>query len=438
MPPFVLNNKEGAIRSCRDWTCRPPRDRNEFVKKHPGFGYDRSMNRRSFVKASVGLPGLAAAEAAAAPLRSALKITGIETDVLRFPPSRIISDAIHDFGKERGGVVLRVRTNAGITGWAYTYFGTIAGGPRVVQTILEAEIGPALSGQDPAFVKRLRAAMWRATEYHGVQGPVQFAIAAADIAIWDILGKAAGLPVYKMLGAYADRVPAYNMCGWYYENDRGLSEFRRAIEAALAEGFQAVKIKVARGSLDEDITRIRAAQDLLGKDRRLMVDANQALHTNEALRRGRVYQQLGCHWYEEPLPPHEKDGYAELTRELDIRIATGENEYTKYAFLDLLKRSAADVLQPDNRRTGGVTEWMEVAAMADAFGVEIASHGGGPTNMHMLLAMPNAVYIETGSLRGDDTNVEQLRMAAGAILAPEMPGMGSELKREFVERHRVA
>jgi len=396
------------------------------------------MNRRAFVTRSVALPGFAALAGAAAPLRSALKITGIETHLLRFPPSGIFSDAIHDFGKEGGGVVLRVRTDAGITGWAYTYFGTIAGGPRVVETILQEEIGPVLAGQDPAFVKRLRAAMWRATEYHGVQGVAQFAIAAADIAIWDILGKAAGLPVYKMLGAYADRMPAYNMCGWYFENDHDLSEFRRAIESALAEGFQAVKIKVARGSLEEDVARIRAAEELLGKDHRLMVDANQALNRNEALRRGRVYQQLGCFWYEEPLPPHEKDGYAELARELDMRIATGENEYTKYAFLDLLKRSAADVVQPDNRRAGGVTEWMEIAALADAFGVEVASHGGGPTNLHMLLAMPNAIYIETGSLRGDSSSVEQLRMAGGALLAPESPGMGSELRPEWIAKYKVA
>jgi L-alanine-DL-glutamate epimerase-like enolase superfamily enzyme len=101
----------------------------------------------------------------------------------------------------------------------------------VVQTILEQEIKPVLIGKDPAFPKRLRADLWKATEYQGVQGLGQFAIAAADIAIWDILGKAAGLPVYKMLGAYADRVPAYSMCGWYYENDSDLSQFKLAIAA---------------------------------------------------------------------------------------------------------------------------------------------------------------------------------------------------------------
>ena len=370
-------------------------------------------------------------------VKTPLRITGLETDLLRLPPGKPYADAIHEFGPDRGGVVVRLLTNSGITGWAYSSFGMMAGGPKVVQTVLETEIKPVLMGQDPGFPKRLRADLWKAVEYHGVQGVASFALAAADIAIWDILGKAAGMPAGKMLGAFSDRIPAYAMCGWYYPNDSDLSQYRRAIESHLEEGFHAVKIKVGRNDLDDDVKRIRAAQELCGKDRRVMVDANQVFNRNEALRRGRVYQQMGCFWFEEPLAPHEKDGYAELARELDIRIATGENEYTKYAFLDLLNRHGVDVVQPDNRRAGGVTEWMEIAAIADAFGVEVASHGGGPTNLHMLCAMPNAIYIENGSLKGDSSSVEKLRMVNGALLAPETPGMGSELRRDYIQKYKV-
>lgn len=374
---------------------------------------------------------------AAAAERGAQSITGLQTDVLRFPPGRPFSDAIHTFGPERGGLVLRLLTNAGITGWAYSSFGTIGGGPSVLQAILERELKPLLIGEDPAFPKRLRRKMWNAVEYHGVQGLAQFALAAVDIALWDILGKTAGQPVYRMLGAFQDRVPAYNMCGWYYDNDASLDQLRRSVAAALEEGFHAVKIKVGRHSLDDDVARIRAVRELCGKDRRIMVDANQAFNANEALRRGRVYQELNCFWYEEPLPPHERDAYSTLAQALDIRIATGENEYTKYGFLELLKRGAADVVQPDNRRAGGVTEWMEIAALADAFGVDVASHGGGPTNMHMLLAMPNAIYIETGSLKGDHSTLESLRLDNGAVLAPESPGMGSEMRPDYIAKYRA-
>ena len=394
------------------------------------------MNRREFFHAGGAAAALPAAGWAEA-VKGSLKITGLETDLLRFPPGKPFADAIHNFGTESGGVVLRLTTDAGITGWAYISFGMIAGGPWVVQTILEQEVRAVLVGQDPTFPKRLRAGLWKTTEYHGVQGVVQFAIAAADIALWDILGKAAGLPVYKMLGAYAERVPAYSMCGWYYENDGDLSQFKQAISAAFEEGFPAVKIKVGRASLDDDIRRIEAARGIAGKGRRIMVDANQAFNLNEAIRRGRVYQQMGCYWYEEPMPPYDHLAYAELARELDIPIATGENEYTKYAYADLISRRGVDIVQPDNRRSGGVTEWMEIAAIASAFGLDVASHGGGPTNVHMLLAMPNAIYLESESLKGESSTLEALRMRDGEILAPETPGMGSELRPDFIRKHKV-
>lgn len=357
-----------------------------------------------------------------------MKITALETDRLRMPPGRRYYDAIHEFGAGSGAVVLRLRTDAGITGWASSSFGTVEGGPRVLQTILEEEVKPLLLGKDPAFPRRIRAELWRALEYHGVTGIVQFALAAVDIALWDILGKALGVPVYKILGACWDRMPVYSMCGWYYEGDRDLSEYRRSLETAFEQGYRAVKIKVGRGPVDDDERRIRLALDLAGRGRRVMVDANQAFNRNEALRRGRLYQQMGCFWYEEPLPPHEMEGYAELAAALDIRVATGENLYTKYQFADLIARRGADVVQPDNRRAGGVCEWMEIAAVADAFGLELASHGGGGANLNMLLAMPNAIYMETSGPQ---------KLVDGEMPAPEEPGMGTEVSAERIRKYKV-
>ncbi len=386
------------------------------------------MNRRQLLRSAAGLPAAAAALSAATVQQKQIKIIGIETDVLKRPPGTPYYDAIHTFGTAGGSVVLRIRTDAGITGWASSSFGMIEGGPRVVQAILEEEVKHVLIGKDPAFPRRIRADLWKALEYQGVGGATQFAIAAVDIAIWDILGKNVGLPVYKMLGAFRDRMPVYSMCGWYYDRDDDLSHLKRAISEAVEQGYPAVKIKVGRGTLDEDIRRIRLAQDVLGKDRRLMVDANQVFNRNEALRRGRVYQQMGCFWYEEPLPPQEMDGYAELAKELDMRIATGENLNTKYAFADLISRRGADVIQPDNRRAGGVTEWMEIAALADANGLEIASHGGGLTNLNMLLAMPNAIYMESSGPQ---------KIKDGEVAAPEEPGMSSQVSDAEIKKYKV-
>ena len=173
-------------------------------------------------------------------------------------------------------MVLRLKTDAGITGWGYSSFGMIAGGPRVVQTILEHEIKPVLIGQDPAFPKRIRADLWRALEYQGVQGVTQFAMSVVDIAVWDILGKAAGLPVYKMLGAVRDRMPAYAMCGWYRENDKDHSQYKRTINETLEMGYRAFKVKVGRFDLDDDVERIEVGFKTAGKGVRIMVDANQA------------------------------------------------------------------------------------------------------------------------------------------------------------------
>ena len=367
------------------------------------------MLRRTFLS----LPALAIA----ADQKRSLKITGLETTLTINPPRTPNYDALQALGIHSGSVSLRLLTDGGITGYATSSFGAVQGGPKVLQTILEEEVKPLIVGQDPAFPKKIRSVLHQGLQYQGLTGITQFAIAATDIAVWDIVGKNAGLPVWKMLGACRDRMPVYSMCGWYYDNDDDLSQYRKQIETALTHGYRAVKIKTGKYSLSDDERRIRLAQELVGKDRRIMLDANQVFSRNEALRRGRVYQQMGVFWYEEPLPPHDMEGYAELARELEIRIATGENLYMKYQFNDLIQRRGADIVQPDNRRAGGVTEWLEIAAIADAAGLSLASHGGGDVNMNMLCAIPNAIYMET--------NGPQSRMVNGEVLAPEVPGMAT-------------
>ena len=368
------------------------------------------MNRRQLLSLPL------AALASAAEQRKALKITALETDLVINPPRRPNYDALQQLGVHSGTVTLRLKTDGGITGYATSNFGAIEGGPKALRAILEEEIKPLIVGQDPAFPKRIRADLHRGLQYQGLTGLSQFALAATDIAVWDILGKHAQMPVWRMLGAARDRMPVYSMCGWYYDNDDDLSQYKKEMEIALGHGYQAIKIKTGRYTLADDERRIRLAQDIAGK-RRIMIDANQVFDRNEALRRGRVYQQMGIFWYEEPLPPHDMAGYAELAAALDIRLATGENLYTKYQFNDLIQRRGADIVQPDNRRAGGVTEWLEIAAIADAAGLSLASHGGGSANMNMLCAIPNAIYMETGG--------PQKRMVNGEVLAPEAPGMST-------------
>lgn len=200
------------------------------------------------------------------------------------------------------------------------------------------------------------------------------------------------------------------MVGWYFE-DR--AEFGHRCRAAGDEGFRAIKLKVGLGTLREDIDRIQMARQAVGDEVRLMVDANQAFTTSTALERGKAYQDAGVFWFEEPLPPQNHDGYEELSTKLSIRMATGENEYTKYAFADLIRRGAVDIVQPDSRRAGGVTEWMEIAAM------------------------PNAIYLESGSLKGQSMYETRLSMVDGEVLAPEVPGLGTAVRDDYIARYRV-
>jgi L-alanine-DL-glutamate epimerase-like enolase superfamily enzyme len=366
-----------------------------------------------------------------------MRITGIETDILHFPGGRVFYDAIHEFGGAHGGLALRLKTDAGITGWASSSFGTEPGAEVALQEIVERVLKPVLVGQDPAFPKRLRADMWKALEYSGVEGMNQFAISLAETAVWDILGKAFETPVYRLLGAYAETVPVYSMCGWYYPNDDDLGAFRKAVESAFDEGFSAAKIKVGRSTLADDEKRIKAAMEMAGPNRLIMVDANQKFDVAEAIVRGKVYQELGCYWYEEPTVPYDHAGYAEIAAALEMRVAGGENEYTKYDFADLITRRCVDVVQPDGRRAGGVSEWMEIAALADTARLPIASHGGGPAELQMLLAMPNAIYMESGSYKGQSATIEQLRMTASAVAAPVTPGMGTELRPDYLKKYRA-
>lgn len=331
------------------------------------------------------------------------------------PRDRPISDALQvlDGG---GNIQVRIEATDGIrdvvAGTSSTGFGRLRSAPAILAKILEEELAPEIIGEDPFQVRKVRDILWRLTDYHGSTGLTLLAIAAIDVALWDLMGHAMGQPVWRLLGAARDRMPAYAMVGWL---NFSVEELKPIAEKAMAQGFSGVKVKVGCPTLEEDIARIAAVRSIVGDDRRLMVDANQVFDVSEAIRRGRVYQQLGCFWFEEPLRADNHAHLAELRSTLDIRIASGENDFGKRQFRDLFERRAVDIVQPDIRRAGGATECLEIAAMADAFDIAYASHGGGP-HLHLLAAMPNAIYMESGFLPDGST------LEDGCIRMPEGPG----------------
>ncbi|MBC7254911.1 MAG: mandelate racemase/muconate lactonizing enzyme family protein [Chloroflexi bacterium] len=369
-----------------------------------------------------------------------MKITNVETLILRYPqaaPGEGRADAQHRFGGG-AGVAIRLQSDVGVTGHGYVGLGVAAPAAKAIQALIEGLFAPVILGEDPFYPRRLRDRLWHEVEYVGVEGIAHFALTALDATFWDMMARALRVPGWQLLGACCDRIPAYAMVGWYYDDDEALDKFKRAIEVALADGMAGIKIKVGRGPLEEDVRRIEVARSLVGQEGILMVDANQVLNRNEALRRGRVYEELGCYWFEEPLRPHDKEGYARLCAELDIPVATGENEYAKYHVQELIRLNACDILQPDCRRTGGPSEWMEIAGLAAACHIPIASHGGDGVTTHLLMATPTAIWCETGGKpKGPGLFVDRARIEGGYVYAPEAIGFGMELREEVIERYGV-
>jgi L-alanine-DL-glutamate epimerase-like enolase superfamily enzyme len=346
-----------------------------------------------------------------------MKITRLVAQAEAQPRPRPVRDALQTLDT-RGVCRLTIETDAGISGHASIGFGRLAAAPAVLAHLIEAELAPAVAGADPFLIRGIRDTLWAVTDYHGTAGLALLGIAAVDIALWDLVGRAVGQPVWRLLGARRDRVPAYAMVGWL---NYDLDELKRNCATAMEQGFRGVKMKVGAPTLEEDIARIQAVRAEIGPTALLMVDANQVFSLTEALRRGLVYQELGCYWFEEPLRADDAAGLAELASALTIPVASGENNYGRRQFRDLFERRAVDIVQPDLRRAGGVTECLEIGLMADAFNIPYASHGGG-VHLHVLAALPNTLFMESGLLPPDSP----VRLVDGCFPLPEEPGFGGQ------------
>jgi L-alanine-DL-glutamate epimerase-like enolase superfamily enzyme len=343
-----------------------------------------------------------------------MKITAVTVEVTSAPKAHPVRDAIQLL--DRNGVTrVRIDTDEGISGVSTTYFGRVESSPAVLAKIVTDQLAPAIIGEDPTVIRGIRAQLQTLTDYQGTAGLSSYGISAIDQALWDLLGKSLGVPVWKLLGAQRTAIPSYAMVGWLELDVAGL---KRVSATAMEQGFHGVKMKVGGGPLTEDVQRIKGVRDVIGPDAALMVDANQAFGYAEALRRGRVYEELDCRWFEEPLPAGDTDGHVRLAEKLDIPIATGENRYGQAAFRDLIARGGVGVVQPDLRRAGGLTDCLEIGLLAAGFGVPYASHGGG-AHIHVLAALPNTIYVESGLLPAG------VQLVDGCYPLPTGPGLSS-------------
>ncbi len=345
-----------------------------------------------------------------------MKIKDISVEVVSEPKAHAVRDAIQLLDRN-GQTRVRIDTDEGVSGVSTTYFGRVASSPAVLAKIITEQLAPAIIGADPALIRGIRQRLQTLTDYQGTAGLSSYGISAIDLALWDLLGKSLDVPVWKLLGAQRTTIPTYAMVGWLELDVAGLETVSAK---AMEQGFRGVKMKVGGGPLSEDIQRIKAVRAVIGPDAPLMVDANQAFGYDEALRRGRAYEGLGCRWFEEPLPAADTESHVRLAGKLDIPIATGENRYGQAAFRDLIARGGVGVVQPDLRRAGGLTDCLEIGLMAAGFGVPYASHGGG-AHIHVLAALPNTIYVESGLLPADG----RVELVDGCYPLPLGPGLSS-------------
>ena len=371
-----------------------------------------------------------------------MKITRVEAIYLRQPEVKWQCDSGQD------ALIVRVETDAGITG-----IGEVDSAPLAVKGAIEGPfshttacgLGQVVLGEDPFETEKIWHKMYRANIYGGRRGVGLHAMSGIDMALWDIKGKALGMPVWKLLGGgFHQRIRCYasSLFGATPAKTCELASRYRD------QGFTAVKFGWDPMGQDEknDIALVREGRKGLGDDVDLLIDAGLVWDSKTALQRARAFSEYNIFWLEEPLRPDDYDGYRKLAEATDVRIAAGEEECNRLSYLELMDRGRIDVVQVDLTRCGGFTEAMKIAALAWDRGLPVANHGfttyiNVTAALHWLNSIPNALICEF--VAEEETNLresitkQKLRARDGYLDIPQGPGLGIDLDEEAIARFRV-
>lgn len=341
-------------------------------------------------------------------------------------------DAVQSFVKQET-IFVRLETDEGLTGTGYSY--TIGTGGRAVLSMLTEHLLPRLVNCDSRQIEKLWQDLMGSTRATMVGAITSLSLAAIDLALWDLRCLRAGEPLWRMAGGYCDRVPLYDTeGGWLHLSAEELAAGARSSRDA---GWHGVKIKVGKRSLSEDVERIAGVREALGPDLDLMVDANQAFSRAESVRRAASFEPYRIRWFEEPMAAADVSAHQFLARSTSIPVAVGESLYAINHFAEYISRQAAAVIQVDVARIGGITPWLKVAHMAEAFSLEVCPHFLMELHVSLSAAVPNGVYVEHIP-QLDLITQEGVTVIDGFALAPPMPGLGIKWDPEKIERFRVA
>ena len=365
-----------------------------------------------------------------------MKITDVQTIRLRAaipPEGQVFSRS--GVRNTRSTTLIQVETDAGLTG-----LGSCSGNGELIEVIVAKVLKPLLVGMDPTQIEEFwdKAYVRGGHKEFGTRGVGVVALSGVDIALWDILGKVRGVPLYQLLGGkYRDEVPVYATALYPEEPGKVAKRARDFAE----QGFHGVKIKVGF-DLDQDIRIVRAVRDELGKDFVVMTDANQGYTVGVALQAAEAFAACGAFWLEEPLFAEDIAGHALLREKGKTPIAVGENLNTCYAFENFVVRGAVDFLQPDVARAGGITEIKKIAAMAAEHHVPLSFHTWGDgialaASVHLSAALKECIVMEldyTYNPLRSELLCEPLEVKNGFLIPPDKPGLGVEVDPKACEK----
>src|SRR6267142_5271112 len=358
-----------------------------------------------------------------------MKITAVQALPLGIPLAPMTPPSPWAPGVGRQ-ILVRITTDDGLVGWGecFAYGATLA-----VCNVVDDALAPLLVGQDPTQIDSLLDRMHRTLMIWGRRGLAMMAVSGIEIALWDLAGKARGVPVYELLGGLCQtRARAYASLLRY---DTPI-QVRQAVSAAIALGHTAIKLH------QTDVESVAAAREVAGPGVELMLDTNCPWSVEEAIRLGRRLERFDLRWLEEPVwPPEDYAGLARVRAALRIPIATGENDATVYGFRDLIGQGAADIAQPSVTKVGGLLEMKKIAALAAAANVTLVPHSfyfgpGLAATLHFVASSPGIPYVEfPGTQLVTSLMAEPIRFAGGAVIVPDRPGLGADPDPSVLSRY---
>lgn len=357
------------------------------------------------------------------------KITRVEIMMVNLTPKVKRIDAIQSFDAQETPII-RIHDSDGMVGTGYTYtIGT--GGPSVI-ALLEKTLAPALVGKDANRINGIWRELLFMTHATSVGAITSLALAAIDTALWDLKCIKSGLPLHIAAGGVRDEVPLYTTeGGWLHLETSALVEDALAVKE---KGFRGAKIKIGRPSMFEDAARLSAVREAVGDSFEIMTDGNQGFSISEAIRRARMLEEYNIGWFEEPLPADDVLQHVRLANGTSIPIAVGESMYSLSQFKDYLVAGACSIVQVDVARIGGITPWLKVAHMAEAFNVTVCPHFLMELHLPLVCAIPNAKWLEY--IPQLDTITETgMQMDNGMARPSNTPGLGIQWDWESIKAH---